>query len=725
MNPTSLPTPPANVPTPPVVGTALVEYMRTNRDKTAYILLGLSAVFLVLTIWMSVKAFQPPAAGVKKEEKKEEVNPFDPMARDDKKTEVTDPKRSNYIVGGIAGLAAFLVTAAAGAWVLVGLPNPSEEAQRSEARKLIIVVGGCIGAAVIFVGVVLFYMWSDALAAWLDKDEKKSAWRVMLPLTMIIAGAGLIFLAAQPARAEERNNANLRRMVYGANFGLTVLLVLVLLVVGNVVFALKAPNTLDATATGFYTLSDTTKGFIGQLPQPVTAYMVMQEGGDRVTTDIRQVLLGFQDAGGGKFSVRFVNPVTDKQEVRRLTELYKKLDKDAEGVLLVVGPEDQPERQRTAFISDRELVQQRGGGMTGGKSSVAFVGEGRILRDLRFLLESETKPVVYFTQGNGELSLGAAQTDLTLPAAQLQTFLTTNYSLEVKPLPLPATEPNPKVPDDCGVLVVADPQNPLPEPVVTAIRRYMSEKKGRLVVLSGTTSGLTTQTLAKTGLEGLLTEYNVALETKVVYASPRQVRDDPLILPVMLAPSPQAKQHQIVQTVAQGGVNRFKFPLSREVRPIQGNPTFQAVTLMQTFPGLETWVEDDFVPRPSMVWAQLERSAALRQQKQASENPRSVMVAVSEGGTGRVVVIGNGLAFSDARSQLSISSNAYDLVGQSIDWLRERPPVPPEIGTKEYVEYNFPDPLTVDYTRLLYLPVLIGVLAVAGLGSGVWVIRRK
>src|SRR5262245_32220090 len=114
MNPTSLPTPPATAPTPPVVGTELVEYMRTNRDKTAYILLGLSAVFLVLTIWMAVKGFQTPA-GVKKEEKKEEVNPFDPLQKDDKKAEVTDPKRTNYLIGGIGGLAAFLVTAAAGA----------------------------------------------------------------------------------------------------------------------------------------------------------------------------------------------------------------------------------------------------------------------------------------------------------------------------------------------------------------------------------------------------------------------------------------------------------------------------------------------------------------------------------------------------------------------------------------------------------------------------------
>src|SRR5437588_6229578 len=194
MNPTTPPSPPTPpttpAPTPPVVGRDLVEYIRTNRDRTAHVLLGLSAIFLVLTIWMAVKGFQTPAT--KTETKKEEItNPLDPFSQDKTKTaEVTDPRRGDYLVGGIGVLAGFLVTAAAGAWVLVGLPNPSEQKQRSEARILILVVGGFLGVAIVFVGVLYFYRWSDALMAWLDKDEKKQMWRVVLPLVMVIAGAG-------------------------------------------------------------------------------------------------------------------------------------------------------------------------------------------------------------------------------------------------------------------------------------------------------------------------------------------------------------------------------------------------------------------------------------------------------------------------------------------------------------------------------------------------------
>ena len=61
----------------------------------------------------------------------------------------------------------------------------------------------------------------------------------------------------------------------------------------------------------------------------------------------------------------------------------------------------------------------------------------------------------------------------------------------------------------------------------------------------------------------------------------------------------------------------------------------------------------------------------------------------------------------------------------AIDWLRDRPPLPTTVETKTYVEYKPPEPVSVDTTRLLWLPLGLGLLLVTGLGAGVWVIRRK
>ncbi len=726
MNPTTEPTPPA--PTPPVVGSGLVEYVRTNRDTTAYILLAISVLFLVLTIWMAVRGFKTPAS--KASDKPAATNPLDPFNPDaNKPVEITNPKRYDWITGAVASLCGFLVVAACGAWYLVSIPPPTEERQRTEARVLLLAIGGLIGALITLVGLAFFYLWSDALSAWLDKDEKKSAWKVMLPIVLIVFGAGVAFLAAQPARAEERNNAWLRRLVYGTNFVLTILLVLVILVVGNVVFALKAPNTLDATETGFYTLSDTTKAFLQRVDQPMTAYLVLPDSSDRMVSDIRQVLMSYHEASNGKFSVKFVSPVSDKGEVRRLGELYTKMDKDNYGVLLVTGTEDQPSLQKHGWIPAQDLFTQET--TRDGKPVQAFAGEGRLLKEVRILAETDTRPVIYFTQSNGEFAL-------TIPGEQdlpggdrsigrLQQFLEASYSVDVKPLKFPTGEANPQVPADATVVVVVEPMTPLTDPAVNAIRKYMAERKGKLIVMAGSTPGLDGRGMTATGLEGLLSEYNVDLGRKFIYTN--HPRFNPRTVVAVFNTARNAASNPIVQALGQA-IPPMSLPQCRVVTPLTTGGANQATTIIQTLPQLETWLEDDQLLQVSPTIQALESSEAVRQQKQLTRSPRPLMVAVAEpGGAGRVVVIGNAFIVSDEAAQMLRSQSGvpptFDIMGVSVDWLRDRPPLPAGVQNKIYVEYNVPDPIALNSTRLIYLPLVLAMVAVVGLGAGVWAIRRR
>jgi hypothetical protein len=68
---------------------------------------------------------------------------------------------------------------------------------------------------------------------------------------------------------------------------------------------------------------------------------------------------------------------------------------------------------------------------------------------------------------------------------------------------------------------------------------------------------------------------------------------------------------------------------------------------------------------------------------------------------------------------------AFDLIGSTLDWLRDRPPVPAGVTSKTYETYTLPNPKTIDKTRLTYLPVGLALLIVAALGIGVWVTRRR
>ena len=92
-------------------------------------------------------------------------------------------------------------------------------------------------------------------------------------------------------------------------------------------------------------------------------------------------------------------------------------------------------------------------------------------------------------------------------------------------------------------------------------------------------------------------------------------------------------------------------------------------------------------------------------------------------------MFGNALFVSDEVGKQGSPESApitFDLIGVTIDWLRGRPSAADAaIEAKQYAEYQFPQPTTVDSTRLEYLPLGLAFLTVVGLGAGVWVVRRR
>jgi hypothetical protein len=711
---------------PPPAGQPLVEFVRTNRATAAYLLLGLAAVLLIGSAWLAYRGFRGARA---------EAAPETPLATtpDAPKPEITDLKRGDFVVGWVASLTAFLATAAAGVWLLVGIPNPDPDRQRTDVRLLLLALGGAVGVALILAGLLYFYRWSDSLAKWLDKGEQREMRWVVLPLLMVVAGAGLILAAIQPARAEERHRPAVRKTVYWSNFALTVLLLGVGIVVANVLFALKVPNKLDATSTGFYALSDPTKAFLGTLDRPVTAYFIYPDVGDRATNDIRSLLESTEDAARGKFKKKFVSPVANKSEVDGLKAKFPKIDRNALGILLTIGQDE----ARHAFIPVDALIKDE---RVGAKTVEAFDGENQLMRELRFLADNEQKPVVYFTQSNGEMSIGGGGGEAALGASagMLKEFLGKNY-YDVRPLTFPAE--NPTVPADALVVVVAEPATPLGEAAVGALRKYMTTpqpdgRKGKLIVLAGASPGPENKGVARTGLEGLLAEFNVRLGDKFVYTFPIDGGDYRIATSAFTRASEGNPVHQALVQV----VRAVNMPLAREVGPAAANPNpaYRAVPLLVTIS--PTWVEADRLVNPQQAVNELLQSAAVRKQKELSDTPRPTAVVVSEaapapsmpgmppppGGSGRVAVFGSSLIVADDVARRARTSPVgFDMVAAAIDWLRDRPPLATGIESKKYEVYQFPAPDALDTTRLLFFPLGLTVLIVAGLGTALWVVRRR
>ncbi|HXD86393.1 MAG TPA: Gldg family protein [Urbifossiella sp.] len=693
----------------------VVEFVRTQRQTASFLFLALSLAFLAGAVGLGWQTFK-----VKKVEA--ETNAATTGA-DKPKLEIADLKRGDYSVGLIGCVVGLLVAGAIGIYLQAAPIKATEAEQRTEARVTLLAAGGLIGLTLLIFGGWFFVRWSDSLSKWLDRGESKEMRWVIIPLVMVIAGAGLVFSAIQPARSEERNNALLRRLVYGANLGLTALLLFIALVVGNVIVSAKVQSELDTTESGFYTLSAGTRELLAKLEQPITAYVILP-GFDRGGNDVRQLVKSAEEASAGKFAARFVSP-TNRTELQQLRTKYPRIDRDGQGILLTAGEDG----KRHAFIPYSDLFKEEPGPNRDSPGHLEFVGEGQIVRELRFLAENELKPIVYFTQSNGELSIasgpGAEAVRPSQSASQMKAFLEKNY-IEVKPLVFALQ--NPSVPADASVVVVANPQTPLAESAVKALHDYMmGPLKGKLVVLAGAVPGPNNKGMMKTGLEGLLNELDVRLGDKFIYSFPseRGARDPSIALVGFAA----AEGNPIVDTMA-SNVQALAFFLPREVQALSTNPAFKAVPIMGTIRGV-TWLEDDKLTDVNKAIQELLDNPGVQERKRISRSSRPVAVAVSEGGApgkaaaGRAVVYGDAFLFSDEVARQARTTIPFDLISVSIDWLRNRPAIAPGIENKVYKEYTFPPADTIDTTRILYLPLALAVLCLGGFGAGVWVVRRR
>ena len=745
------PTPPTPTPAPPALE-PVIELIRTQRLNVGYALLVAAAVCLAGTAWLGLKTSKiaaTPDAGAKDKDAADKDELLKSLQPDG--GEVTQPNRVDYIVGAVGTFLAFIAFAGVGGFLVAAPPKLKEEEQRTQARLVALVLGSAVGAALVAAGAFYFYVWSESLVKWLDKGEFQEARWVLIPLLMVVAGGALMFVSSQPARAEERNNSSVRQYIYGSNFGLTILMVFVVLVIANAVVALRVPNKLDVTATGFYSLSPQTKQLVEGLEQPVHAYAIFQSSGaDQVTEDTKQLLEKCRDTNPAKFRVTNLSPALNRDAINKLKAEYPLAEMSREGILLVAGDEGGADRKRHSFIRSDELSETKSG--QDGREVPTFNGEPRLLRELMFLAESKQKPKIYFTQSSGELALGGGgRGEAKRTAAALKTYLEKNY-FDVQPLTFELGTA--KVPDDAAVVVVADPTSALPPNGVEAIRKFMTEprpdgKKGKLVVLAGMQPGPDGKPLTL-GIEPILQPFGVRLSDRFVYGEPKEQLD---------ALDGAGGTRVTIARVTQEGAEA-RNPVALGFKALSGLPlldcrevlvapagTTRPVAVLVSQPGRLTWVDTQYARNPLAAWGELndradkimngsgsrdEKTRALAElqaKSQMSTDPRGLALFVSEGETARVAVFGCGWFISDdASGRASGMSRGQavtlwlDLMGATLDWVRDRPTVG-IVSEKAYTTYTLKP--GYDSLRMLWVPLALAVLAVGACGAGVWVVRRK
>ncbi len=283
------------------------------------------------------------------------------------------------------------------------------------------------------------------------------------------------------------------------------------------------------------------------------------------------------------------------------------------------------------------------------------------------------------------------------------------------------------MPDDAAIVLVLDPTGPVPPTEGAALADYMTkprgDKKGKLIVATSPRPKPDRTGVAPTGLEEVLAPFGVKLGTEYLLTQPLRglgYQD------VLAAPSARLEESGNPIAVEFGTRSLVLANCRRlELAPAPpGGPAPAAELLFGSQPGPITWLEVDPPANPSKLFEELVTDQEVINRKRATQRSRAVAAVASEGGSGRLVVVGSGEAFADPtrRSARGTDDAPADLVAVTVNWLRDRPAVA-NIAAKDYRTYSL-DRKASD-TALLWLPVGAVLAGILALGLGVWVFRRK
>lgn len=688
--------------------------------NVAAILFVLCALWIAPAAWCGYKLLKSRAA--------ETAEPAEgEKAVKDLKLASADENRPSYVVVLVLAAVGAIGSLVGGFWSSASRATTPPEKHSRSGAILLAIIGGITGLLLMALAVWFLIDEYKMLADWLTKKETKTKdlWRILVPALLFIAGTGAAFLAAQPARKQERHDQTARRLVYGTNLAVTGILLFAALVLLNGFVALRLPNRLDTTAAGYYTIAPSTEDYVRNLSEKVTVYTFGGAGQDETAV----LLQACQDLNPSKFIPRSVGRGVGPQELQKLRAKFPSVDFNNVAMIVAVGEDE----ARYSSIRESEVVREEQPRSPEEPPQRFYEGETRLVRELLFLSDGKNKATVYFTQGNGELALaatGGKQTSPDRSAAELKAYLE-KANLQVMPLPFDSKAP--KIPDDASVIVIADPTLTLSKELAEALMKFMNEpradgKKGKLIVLSAPHATPKGDTVQPTGLEELLKAFNVELAPAFLFNPPDDQSAAEQILGIASIQL-QLSGHPVAGALPPARLRRpWLLTNSRAIEILpNANPANQTSALIETYgEGLITWQETEQQDDTGATFKRLQaqykanpQATALK--KKMTAEPVPLAAVATEGATPRLVVVGNGQLFNDATAANRKDGVGFRLVAASIDWLRDRPVV--DVANKQYGFYTPQDKM--DRMRLLFLPFGLVVLGIVGLSAGIWVIRRK
>lgn len=253
------------------------------------------------------------------------------------------------------------------------------------------------------------------------------------------------------------------------NRSLQILLSISLICALNFVSA-KYFKRFDLTTTGTYSLAPESKAYLRELTEPVQIIVAMSNNPDSkemsiVRSDLEKMLREYEYYGiknGEKLvTVEFVDIYKQRKRAQELQNIYDITKNDQ----IIVASGDRSHNILLDELYDYDDGIKRG-----------FSGE-RAFTSALLDVSAETTQKIYFLVGHGEMRLD--DVDPLRGLSQLESFLR-ERNFELATIDLAVED---AVPADCSLIIAPSPQAGLLPEEVEKLRRYMSDRNGRMLVL--------------------------------------------------------------------------------------------------------------------------------------------------------------------------------------------------------------------------------------------------
>jgi hypothetical protein len=676
------------------------------------------------------------------------------------------------------GLLMFSMLCLAMALWLTSVPVPDLFA----TRVFVLVFGGATGLILFLMTLFRVIAWRSDIFANVTTWQGEQAWKSWLCLYLELVALSLMFGSLLLARTDVRANAVLRRMLFGYVAVLNGLLVLQLLIVLNIGINAMWPNTYSWTKTaGLHSLAEASKNLLHELKEPTQVYVLMSSGVSS-QTDVRTLLENLE-AESNKVKVIYASPDKDPDEYGRLAKLFPKIlpatskggfmrEEGGRGILIVYGamPKDEKHQVPYAFIPDRKIYEETPA-VPGHQAqpSRTFNGEVEVMKELNYLVHGGQKRKLYFLQGEGEIDIFESQAarraidehlraPMSLMGASMliDKLKKDNYEIEaitfskeyqrkkkeegkdVKYIGESGADKKPELPKPLAedpkkgayAVVIAGASSEFSADALAAIKKYLDEG-GKLMALFDIVVSedpqikLKDAKLRESGLENLVKKYGISSTDEFAAAQ----RIFPMVRPTDSLNVPARPPDKAENVLAKQFYNSIVlFRSARVIRPAPGGP-FKAEAVFSTIPADERGVFPAVIAvrtiaellQPLPVIKELDDKNELFK-KIAEELP--LVVAVSDNTKPRMVVFGDTEFISNLSLIQSVQGTNYSLFVSALEWMAERPGlIGPQPTTSSTVAMK--ENIAMQFTRIHLVPNWLMLVVVIGLGTGIWLVRRR